>query len=69
MTGILTTTLLADVTVPDVERITSAKTLPLFAGMLHALVGPSEVGKTTLAAHVVLDVAAAGHACWSSTVK
>jgi hypothetical protein len=56
----LNTTPLADVSTPDVERITSTKTLPLFAGMLHGLVGPSEVGKTTTAAHAVLDVADAG---------
>jgi hypothetical protein len=51
---------LSEVTVPDVERVTSVKALPLFLGHLHGLVGASEIGKSTIAAHAALDVAEAG---------
>ena len=57
---ILATRSLLDVVPLDVQRVTSGKTLPLYASMFHALVGPSETGKSTIAAHVVLDVAGTG---------
>lgn len=60
MAAALNTTRLLEVATPEAERITTPRALPLFLGYLHAAVGPSEVGKSTLAAHAVLDVASAG---------
>jgi predicted ATP-dependent serine protease len=58
----LTTKSLANIQAPDAERITSKKTLPLWAGMFHGLVGASETGKTTLAAEAARDTAEHGMA-------
>lgn len=57
----LPTVRLSDVETPDIARLTSTHTLPVYYGMLHGLVGPGESGKSTIAAYTVLDVVNAGH--------
>ena len=56
----LRTVRLSDVTAPDAVRLTSEKTLPLWRGMLAALVGEGETCKSLLAAHAVIDTATTG---------
>lgn len=57
----LRTVNLRDVTTPTLERVTSPKVLPLYLGMLHALVGPSESGKSLTAGATILDVVSVQH--------
>lgn len=51
---------LADVTPFHAERVTGPTALPLWSGLLHAVVGEGESGKTWLAAHAALDAASRG---------
>ncbi len=44
------------------DRITTDRAIPLFAGLIHGLVGAGESGKSWLALHAALDVARSGHA-------
>lgn len=56
----LATVALADVLPLAAERQTSSAALPLWRGMLHAIVGEGESGKTWLAVHAALDIATDG---------
>lgn len=58
--GVLQTVALADVEPVEAVQITTTGTLPVWAGMLSAIVGEGESGKTWLGVHVCADLAAAG---------
>lgn len=60
MTGSLPFRRLIDVEDLAVTRVTTSRSLPVFAGMLAGLVGPSETGKSLLAGHMLLDVTQSG---------
>jgi hypothetical protein len=56
-TKTLDTVPLSEVTVCAVEQVTTGKALPLYPGMLAALVGEGESCKTLLACHAAIDLA------------
>ncbi len=56
------TVTIGDVRPVQAARLTSVAALPVYPGMLCAIVGEGESGKTWIAAHTVADIAMAGHA-------
>jgi hypothetical protein len=58
---LLSTIALVDVEPFVVEQLTSTASLPVFPGLLAAVVGEGESGKTWIAAQIAADVAAGGN--------